>query len=239
MKQQSIPEPVLRRLPRYYRYIQKLLRAGTQIISSTEIGTALGITASQVRYDFNLIGAFGQRGAGYIVGELNEYLAKLLGIRQNYHAILLGAGNIGNALLQGFVFEDCGMSLDVAFDVSPDLVGTMIGNTPILDICQLSDYMEHHVVDIVVLAIPRQLVPSVLKQIDGYPIKGIWNFTNCDLSIHTDRPIVENVHPADSLARLSYRLAERKWQIKEENVSSREITSIRSMEEYQSAFHIA
>ena len=142
MKKENISDAVIRRLPRYYRKLTELYASGVVRISSHSLGQEMNITASQIRQDFSCFGEFGQQGYGYNVNTLRQDIATILGMDRGFNAILLGVGNIGNALLQNFSFEEWGFSMKAAFDVKPELIGKEVNGTPVLSQEQLNDYLQ-------------------------------------------------------------------------------------------------
>lgn len=208
MKRKNVSDAVIRRLPRYYRYLDDLHNKGIVRISSSSLGTKMGITASQIRQDLSCFGEFGQQGYGYHVDELRAEVGKILGVNNNYHIIIIGVGNLGHALMQNFRFLDSGFTLDAAFDVSPALIGTEIVGVPVLAMDALETYLAEHHVDVAVLTVPRSAAQQTANRLVDAGIRGFWNFTNVELSSTVEGVCFEDVHFADSLLTLSYRIAE-------------------------------
>ena len=208
MKKQKVSTAVIRRLPRYFRHLSELKSAGVERISSNALGEAMGITASQIRQDLSCFGEFGQQGYGYNIEKLLAEVSDILGMNENHSAIILGAGNLGRALLQNFHFSQNGFTLLAAFDVSPSLVGSTIAGIPILHEDALEEYIATHEVEVAVLTVPGQMANAIATRLTQSNIRGIWNFTNVELAIGTANVVVEDVHFADSLLALSYMVTE-------------------------------
>lgn len=208
MRRKNVSDAVIRRLPRYYRYLDDLHNKGIVRISSNSLGNKMGITASQIRQDLSCFGEFGQQGYGYQVDELRAEVGKILGVNNHYHIIIIGVGNLGHALMQNFRFLDSGFTLDAAFDVSPTLIGTEIVGVPVLAMEELESYLAQHHVDVAVLTVPRTVAQQTADRLVASGIRGFWNFTNVELSSEAEGVCFEDVHFADSLLTLSYRIAE-------------------------------
>ena len=206
MKKDNISDAVIRRLPRYYRHLTELYNRGIVRISSHSLGQELGITASQIRQDFSCFGEFGQQGYGYNVEELRSEIGHILGVDNDHHMVLVGVGNLGHALLKNFAFSQNGFTVGAAFDVDPTLIGTQIGGVPILSMDELDAYISRHSVDVVVLTVPQAAAQAIADRLMDLGVQGFWNFTNVEL---VSRPgvKVENIHFADSLLTLSYRIS--------------------------------
>lgn len=203
MKKSKISTAVIRRLPRYYRYLTDLSQKGTERISSGALSSTMGITASQIRQDLSCFGEFGQQGYGYNVDNLCREIADILGITRARSAVLLGAGNLGRALMENFHFDRAGFTLKAAFDVDPTIVHQTLAGVPVLDIAELEDYLGSHKTDVAVLTLPGRFAQNVTEQLVRCGVKGIWNFTNIELTV-PEQTVVENVHFADSLLTLGY-----------------------------------
>ncbi len=208
MKKQKVSDAVVRRLPRYYRYLHDLHAKGVTRISSSSLGAKMGITASQIRQDLSCFGEFGQQGYGYNVEELRAEIGRILGVDKGHRIILVGVGNLGHALMQNFRFGDVGFTLSAAFDVDPRLVGTAVGGVPILDMVRLPDYVAENRPDVALLTVPGGVAQQVADQLVGLGIRGIWNFTNVELSAAAEGVRFEDVHFSDSLLTLSYRISQ-------------------------------
>lgn len=209
MKKENISDAVVRRLPRYYRHLTDLCARGVVRISSHSLGQEMNITASQIRQDFSCFGEFGQQGYGYNVEELRAEIGHILGVDNNHLLIMIGAGNLGHALLQGFRFSQTGFTVGAAFDVSPDVVGTSINGVPVYSMDELDSYIQEHSVDVVALTIPQSVAQDTANRLMELGIRGFWNFTNVELSSSNPDVKIENIHFADSLLTLSYRIANR------------------------------
>ena len=209
MKKENISDAVIRRLPRYYRHLNELCSRGVVRISSHSLGQEMGITASQIRQDFSCFGEFGQQGYGYNVEELKAEIGHILGVDNDHHLIMIGVGNLGHALLQNFPFSQCGFTVDAAFDVSPAVIGTAVNGVPICSMSELDTFIQSHSVDVVVLTIPQTVAQDTADHLISLGVKGFWNFTNIELSSQVPDVQFENIHFADSLLTLSYRIANR------------------------------
>lgn len=203
MKREKVSTAVIRRLPRYYRNLEELSLAGTVRISSKALSAAMGITASQIRQDLSCFGEFGLQGYGYNVESLRREIGEILGVNKGHRAVLLGAGNLGRALMENFRFERCGFVLEAAFDIDPALVGTTLAGISVLDVTELETYLKAHKTDVAVLTVPGPAAQELTGRLSKAGVKGIWNFTNMELAV-PDSMTIENVHFADSLLTLSY-----------------------------------
>jgi redox-sensing transcriptional repressor len=179
-------------------------------ISSRQLAELLGLTSSQVRQDFNCFGEFGQQGYGYNVASLREQIAGILGMDRGFTAILVGVGNIGRALTENFNFSEWGFHLIAAFDVRPEIIGTMFHDVPILSMDELAQFLSENKVDVAVLTVPKEAAVPVTEMLTANGVEAIWNFTNVELTEPNSSTIVENVHFSDSLLSLSYYVAERR-----------------------------
>ena len=206
MADKKISAAVIKRLPRYYRYLSELLDNGIERFSSGELSKQMKVTASQIRQDFNNFGGFGQQGYGYNVPYLKNEIGKSLGLDRDYHVIILGAGNLGHALANYAGFEKRGFVVSAVFDVSPDKIGKKIGHTMVYDMKDLEGYVKGHTVDIAALTLPKSIAPAVAKQLVQYGVSAFWNFAATDLNL-PGNIAVENVHLAESLMRLSYNIS--------------------------------
>jgi len=209
MKKQHVSEAVIRRLPRYYRYLNDLHNKNIVRISSNSLGNRMGITASQIRQDLSCFGEFGQQGYGYNVTELRAEIGQILGVNNQHNIIIIGVGNLGHALMQNFRFNDIGFSLDAAFDVSPTLIGTEINGVPVKDLDTLDDYCKENLPDVAILTVPQRFAQSTMDRLVDLGVRGFWNFTNKEISSDNPDVQVESVHFADSLLTLSYRISKR------------------------------
>lgn len=203
MKREKVSTAVIRRLPRYYRNLEELSQTGVVRISSGALSEAMGITASQIRQDLSCFGEFGLQGYGYNVENLRREIGEILGIHQGRKAILLGAGNLGRALMANFHFDRSGFALQAAFDVDASLVGTAVADIPVLDIRDLEQYLKEHPAEVAVLTVPGPIAQEITERLVHAGVRGLWNFTNMELSV-PETVVVENVHFADSLLTLGY-----------------------------------
>ncbi len=204
MKKKHISNNVIRRLPKYLHIFDKLMANGIFRTSSYQISDLLGLTASQVRQDFNCFGAFGQQGYGYDVAALRAQIADILGMNRGYTAVLVGAGNIGHALIEDFNFSEWGVTLTRAFDGDPHISGKDICGIHVSPIEELPNYLRTNRPEIAVLALPKEAAKPSAELLIENGVKAIWNFTNEDLVEPENPVIVENIHFSDSLLALSY-----------------------------------
>ena len=209
MKKQHVSEAVIRRLPRYYRYLDDLHSKNIVRISSNSLGNRMGITASQIRQDLSCFGEFGQQGYGYNVKELRAEIGQILGVNNAHSIIIVGVGNLGHALMQNFHFSNIGFSLDAAFDISPTLIGTELNGVLVRDLNTLNDYCREHLPDVAILTGPQSVAQSTMDRLVELGVRGFWNFTNKEISSDNPDVQVESVHFADSLLTLSYRITKR------------------------------
>ncbi len=205
MSEKKISSAVIKRLPRYYRYLSELLENGMDRISSQELSRKMHVTASQIRQDFNNFGGFGQQGYGYNVEVLRGEIGKILGLDQKYHVIILGAGNLGRALANYGGFAKRGFIVSGIFDIDREKVGQKISNIEVLDMSKLKDFVADNTVDIAALTLPKGKAPEVAKELAELGVCAFWNFAATDLNL-PEGVAVENVHLAESLMRLSYNI---------------------------------
>ena len=210
-KQAKVSTAVIRRLPRYYRHLSELQRQGVVRISSSALGKAMGLTASQIRQDLFCFGEFGQQGYGYKVDSLRDEIAEILGITRGHTVVVLGAGNLGRALIENFKFSDNGFRLLAAFDVN-EAVGREIAGVPVHHIDQLEDFLNENQVSVGLLTVPQAAALPVAERLVKAGVKGIWNFTNHEISFPEHDVVVESVHFSDSLLTLSYLISPREVQ---------------------------
>jgi len=203
----NVPENVIRRLPRYLRLLDKLSEEGLTNVSSSELGSKLGFTPSQIRQDFSHFGRFGQQGYGYNVDLLRKEISTILGMDRGYKAVLIGCGNLGKALMCNFSFAQSGVEIVAAFDTKPEMIGRTINGTAVYDISQLTEFAARNTVNIAVLCVPKSALNVVTNLIEKTEINSVWNFTNQELSL-PESIIVENIHFSDSLLTLGYRLSD-------------------------------
>ena len=209
MKKDRVSTAVIRRLPRYYRHLDDLYRSGSVRISSSALAKSMGLTASQIRQDLSCFGEFGQQGYGYNIERLRGEVAEILGMNRSHTAVILGAGNLGRALLENFPFRFNGFQLTAAFDVDPAIVGTELGGVPVYHVDSLEEYAREHRISVGVLTVPATVAAGSAHRLVSCGVQGIWNFTNVELPGEVlDKVKVENVHFADSLLTLSYMISE-------------------------------
>ncbi len=199
---------VIRRLPKYYRYLDEIHAKGVTRVSSKILAEEMGFTASQIRQDLNCFGGFGQQGYGYNVEKLRSEIADILGLNQNFNAILLGTGNLGRALMNNFNFDRAGFNLIGAFDISDNAVGTTVNGVSVYHTNNLETFVEEHHPELAVLTMPASQTADIAKRLETLGIKGVWNFTNEDLRAEDTKMKVENVHFTDSLMTLCYMINE-------------------------------
>ena len=216
MKKSKVSNAVIRRLPRYYGQLNTLSQVGVTRISSSALGKAMNLTASQIRQDLSCFGEFGQQGYGYNVESLRAEIADILGVNLNHTAIILGAGNLGRALIHNFPFSQAGFSLTAAFDTDPLIIGKKIAGVPVYSIDTLEQYLQEHPTSVGVLTLPQSVAVATAQRLVRGGIKGIWNFTNIELGIRDSSVTVESVHFADSLLALSYLISPRASETEEE-----------------------
>ena len=200
-----VSEAVMRRIPRYYRYLTDIEKSGTERISSRELSQRMRLTASQIRQDFNCFGGFGQQGYGYNVGELRQELQKILGLNTDHHVIVIGAGNLGQALANYTGFRKDGFLVEGLFDINPRLIGISIRGINIYDLDDLERFTDQNPIQIAAICTPKEKAQEVTDRVIRNGIKGIWNFAAVDINVPQD-VVVENVHLSDSLYTLSFRM---------------------------------
>lgn len=205
MEQRKISRAVISRLPRYYRYLGDLLEAGVERISSSDLSKKMHVTASQIRQDLNNFGGFGQQGYGYNVKYLYTEIGKILGLDRCHNFIIIGAGNLGQALANYAAFEKRGFILTGIFDVNPRLEGVSIRGVPIRMMDELKSFVQDNDVEIAVLTIPKEKAIEVANMLVENGVRAIWNFAHTDLNL-PENIIVENVHLSESLMQLSYNI---------------------------------
>ena len=238
MQEKEISQAVIRRMPRYYRYLGELLEDGVERISSNDLSKRMNVTASQIRQDLNNFGGFGQQGYGYNVKFLYEEIGKILGLNQKHNIIVIGAGNnvqylyeeigkilgldrqhniivvgagnMGQALANYVKFEKLGFVITALFDVNPALEGVTVRGIKIHMLDELEDYCKDHVVDIAALTMPKEKADAIANRLVNLGIQAIWNFAHVDLDLIDKDVVVENVHLSDSLMQLSYNIVKNK-----------------------------
>lgn len=203
-KHDHVSISVVRRLPRYYRFLGDLIKSGFSRISSQELSQRMGLTASQIRQDLNCFGGFGQQGYGYNVELLSSEVGSILGTGMSYPIIIIGAGNIGRAIAMNMDFNNLGFNLIGIFDNNPKVDGTIIRGITVLNISKLESFCKVHKPKVAVLTVPRSAAPEIVELLTGLGVTGFWNFSHYDFSVKYKDIAVENVHLADSLMTLCY-----------------------------------
>jgi len=202
---------VIKRLPKYHRYLRELLDKDVNRISSKELSDIMGFTASQIRQDLNNFGGFGQQGYGYNVNILFHEIGKILGLEKQYNTIIIGAGNLGQALANYSSFEKFGFKLQALFDINPKVIGLKIRDVEILDMDILDDYVKDNNIDIAYICTNKTAAQDIADRLVANGIKGIWNFAPIDLEVDPSIT-VENVHLIENLFTLSYFLKDSKME---------------------------
>ena len=202
----DVSPAVIKRLPRYFRYLRELLKNDILRISSGELSRLMHVTASQIRQDLNCFGGFGQQGYGYNVKYLYGKISDILGVTRGYNAIIIGAGNLGSALASSPIFEKRGVTLTALFDVNKDVVGSVISGYTVLHMDKLDDYVASNNVDIAVLTLPKEVVRETAEHLASLGVKGLWNFASTEIELEGSDVVVQNVHMGDSLMTLCYEL---------------------------------
>lgn len=202
-----VSEAVVRRLPKYYRYLKEMEKSGIQRISSKELSQRMGLTASQIRQDFNCFGGFGQQGYGYNVTELHQEIRKILGLDRQYNVIIVGAGNLGQALANYNGFDKEGFRIKAIFDINPRLVGMSIRGVEILDIDTMKEFILNNDIEVGVISTPKDNAQDAANKMAKWGIKSIWNFAPIDVEV-PEEVVVENVNLSDSLYALCFKMNE-------------------------------
>ena len=206
MGEKEISQAVIRRMPRYYRYLGELLDAGVERISSNDLSRRMNVTASQIRQDLNNFGGFGQQGYGYNVKYLYEEIGKILGLDQTHNIIVIGAGNLGQALANYVKFEKFGFVIIGLFDINPALKQKLVRGIRIYMLDELETFCRENRVDIAALTLPKKKADAVANRLVDNGVHAIWNFAHVDLELLNKDVVVENVHLSDSLMQLSYNI---------------------------------
>jgi len=208
MKRSEISKNVVRRLPRYLRKLDELIKLNVERVSSNELGAQMGLTPSQIRQDFSNFGEFGQQGYGYNIKALRSEIASILGMDKGFSVILVGVGNIGHTLIDNFNFARFGFRLLGAFDIRKDLVGSPIQGcpAPIMGVETQEEFISRHNVDIAILSVPREKAQAATDRLVKAGIKAIWNFTDTTINVGDSDIKVEDIYFSDSLLALSYLL---------------------------------
>lgn len=205
MVKNGISAAVIKRLPRYYRYLGELMEAGTERISSNELSKLMNVTASQIRQDLNNFGGFGQQGYGYNVEYLYNEIGRLLGVDRRHNIIVVGSGHLGQAIANYTNFERRGFIVKGMFDNNPDVIGREIRGIRVMGIEEMEKFIRINKIEIAALTLPKQQAAEIAERLVEYGIRGFWNFAHIDLKLPKDI-VVENVHLSESLMRLSYNL---------------------------------
>lgn len=208
MGSQKISTSVIKRLPRYYRFLGELKAMGMSKISSKELSDRMGLTASQIRQDLNCFGGFGQQGYGYNIDILQSEIGRILGINRPKSTILIGIGNLGRAVATHINFETKGFRLVGLFDCKESLVGQVVKNLPIRSISAIDEFCRENRPEVAILCIPKNAAGEIANQLINLGIKGFWNFSHYDITLKSPDIKVENMHFGDSLMTLSYSLEE-------------------------------
>ena len=209
IKGAEVSPAVIKRLPRYFRYLRELIRNGIFRISSSELSEMMNVTASQILQDLNCFGGFGQQGYGYNVNYLYAKVCELLGVGEGFNAILIGAGNLGKALVRNPMFEKRGVDIVGIFDASPDVIGTTVAGVTVRSMDELERFCRNRAVNIAVLTLPKECAEEVSRRLVEAGVRGLWNFTGKELEGVCPGAVVENVHIGDSLMTLCYELRRR------------------------------
>ncbi len=209
-KTPQVSSAVIKRLPRYHRYLGELLREGKLRISSAELSSLMGLTASQIRQDLNCFGGFGQQGYGYNIRYLHGKISELLGVTGGFKAVIVGAGNLGHALATTHMFERRGVKRLALFDVRDNIVNSDIAGIPVYHVSTLGEFCKNEQVDIGVLTVPKEAAEEVSDIMIKAGVTGIWNFANMELRIDNPDVTVENIHLGDSLLTLCYEIKAKK-----------------------------
>lgn len=216
--ERKISMAVIRRLPRYYRYLGEMIDNEITRVSSRELSEKMKVTASQIRQDLNNFGGFGQQGYGYNVEYLHAEIAKILGLDKEHKIIIIGAGNLGQALANYTSFEKRGFNLIGIFDVNPRMFGMTIRGIEVYDSEKLEEFVKKHQVDIAILTMPKATVREMASNLADWGIRGLWNFSPLDLYL-PDHIQVENVHLSHSLMTLAYKIKD----VEDRQVEDRQI----------------
>ncbi|MBR0443369.1 MAG: redox-sensing transcriptional repressor Rex [Clostridia bacterium] len=205
----TVSQAVIKRLPRYFRYLRELLRQGKMRISSGELSAMMNVTASQIRQDLNCFGGFGQQGYGYNVNYLYAKISEILGVGAGLCAVVIGIGDLGRALVRTTMFEKRGVDIIGLFDVDPALIGKSMNGLTVRHVDTLERFCEQNHVDFAVLTVPKSAAEEITDRLSDCGVRGLWNFTGVELQLKDDAkrpPMVENVHLGDSLMTLTYQL---------------------------------
>lgn len=208
-KEKKVPAVVVKRLPRYYRYLGELIKQNVKRISSNALSVRMNVTASQIRQDFNYFGGFGQQGYGYNVEHLYSEIGEILGLNDGDTTVIVGAGNLGRAIASHDTFEKRGFKLVGIFDNDKNIIGTVINGIEVMSVDALEDFLKKNRVDIGILTVPKAAVVETAERLVKCGVKGLMNFSYTELNFDT-AVAVENVHLSDSLMTLSYKIKQNK-----------------------------
>ena len=209
-QQESVSPAVIKRLPRYFRYLRELIREGKTRISSGELSERMHVTASQIRQDLNCFGGFGQQGYGYNVNYLFAKICDILGVGSGYHAIIIDAGDLGRALAKTGMFEKRGVDILALFDQNPENIGRPIQDIPVYNLDTLEDFCAKNPVDIAVLTLPqKEMVRPIAQRLSQCGILGIWNYTGVELKLDREDIAVESTHLGDFLMILNFKIGQK------------------------------
>jgi len=205
----EVSPAVIKRLPRYFRYLREVIRQGKTRVSSAELSKMMNVTASQIRQDLNCFGGFGQQGYGYNVNFLYTKICEILGVGCGFRALVIGAGNLGSALVKSSMFDKRGVDVVAMVDVRENIIGKTIGDVTVYKMDDLEELCEKFEVDIVILTLPKENATAAAQKLLNTKVKGIWNFTGKELDLGDSHIVVENEHIGDSLMTLCYEIARR------------------------------
>lgn len=209
-RRENVSMSVIRRLPRYYRFLSHLKEQGVTRISSTELSGKLGLTASQIRQDLNCFGGFGQQGYGYIVSQLCDEIANILSLSSEYPAVLFGAGNLGRAIGTHMSFKQEGFKLIGIFDNSPDRIGMELASLRVRDVAEMEEFCRKEKPVMAIFCLPPEAAAELTEKLYNLGVRNFWNFSHFDIVMQYPDAIVENVHLNDSLMTLCYRISNEK-----------------------------
>ena len=215
----EVSPAVIKRLPRYFRYLREIIRMGKTRVSSAELSRMMNVTASQIRQDLNCFGGFGQQGYGYNVNYLYTKICEILGVGCGFRAAVIGAGNLGTALVRSPMFEKRGVDVVAMFDVSSNVIGKKVANVKVYHMDELETLLAKYSVDIAILTLPKEYASDAAQRLSKTGVRGVWNFTGKEIEMESGC-VVENVHIGDSLMTLCYEVAQKTYQNegKEKNV---------------------
>ena len=204
----DVSPAVVKRLPKYFRYLRQLIREGKTRVSSAELSKMMNFTASQIRQDLNCFGGFGQQGYGYNVNYLYSKICEILGVSCGFRAAVVGAGNLGTALVKSPMFEKRGVDVVAMFDISPELIGKKVSEIKIFSADEMERKLNEFCVDIIILTLPKEYADEIVERlVNCSTVRGIWNFTGKELDVSKSKIVVEDVHIGDSLMSLCYEVA--------------------------------